>query len=86
MVDWWLQVCSEIVLFQVVQYSPIQNGLKACAYYLTTYLTFMIIQRFGFEFWYVIGYHLDLCNVFGDGVYPEVDVTYLYYGAPVLLV
>ncbi|KAJ8443628.1 hypothetical protein Cgig2_019610 [Carnegiea gigantea] len=26
-------------------------------------------------------YHLDLCkNVFGDGVYPEVDSTNLYYG------
>lgn len=26
-------------------------------------------------------YHLDLCkNVFGDGVYPEVDATNLYYG------
>uniref|UniRef100_A0A803NB34 Serine protease EDA2 n=1 Tax=Chenopodium quinoa TaxID=63459 RepID=A0A803NB34_CHEQI len=26
-------------------------------------------------------YHLDLCkNVFGDGVYPEVDETNLYYG------
>ncbi|XP_057541627.1 probable serine protease EDA2 isoform X1 [Amaranthus tricolor] len=26
-------------------------------------------------------YHLDLCkNVFGDGIYPEVDVTNLYYG------
>ncbi|GMN29193.1 hypothetical protein TIFTF001_002337 [Ficus carica] len=26
-------------------------------------------------------YHLDLCrNVFGEGIYPEVDVTNLYYG------
>ncbi|CAO2830544.1 unnamed protein product [Amaranthus hypochondriacus] len=26
-------------------------------------------------------YHLDLCkNVFGDGVYPKVDVTNMYYG------
>ncbi|CAI9110894.1 OLC1v1010991C1 [Oldenlandia corymbosa var. corymbosa] len=26
-------------------------------------------------------YHLDLCkNVFGDGVYPDVDATNLYYG------
>ncbi|KAL3583479.1 hypothetical protein D5086_014540 [Populus alba] len=26
-------------------------------------------------------YHLDLCkNVFGEGIYPEVDVTNIYYG------
>ncbi|XWS45516.1 hypothetical protein CRYUN_Cryun15aG0143200 [Craigia yunnanensis] len=26
-------------------------------------------------------YHLDLCkNVFGDGIYPDVDVTNIYYG------
>ena len=26
-------------------------------------------------------YHLDLCkNVFGDSVYPKVDVTNVYYG------
>ncbi|XP_024974173.1 probable serine protease EDA2 [Cynara cardunculus var. scolymus] len=28
-----------------------------------------------------IGYHLDLCkNVFGEGVYPVIDATNLYYG------
>lgn len=27
-------------------------------------------------------YHLDLCkNVFGRGIYPDVDTTNLYYGA-----
>ena len=26
-------------------------------------------------------YHLDLCkNVFGEGIYPDVDATNLYYG------
>ncbi|KAK1303913.1 putative serine protease EDA2 [Acorus calamus] len=26
-------------------------------------------------------YHLDLCkNVFGEGIYPDVDVTNIYYG------
>lgn len=26
-------------------------------------------------------YHLDLCkNVFGEGIYPKVDATNLYYG------
>lgn len=29
----------------------------------------------------LIQYHLDLCkNVFGEGIYPEVDVTNIYYG------
>lgn len=28
-----------------------------------------------------IRYHLDLCkNVFGEGIYPEVDATNIYYG------
>lgn len=28
-----------------------------------------------------IRYHLDLCkSLFGEGVYPEVDATNLYYG------
>lgn len=33
--------------------------------------------------WFLIHcrYHLDLCeNVFGDGVFPDVDATNLYYG------
>lgn len=26
-------------------------------------------------------YHLDLCkNVFGNGIYPDVDATNIYYG------
>jgi hypothetical protein len=30
---------------------------------------------------FVCRYHLDLCrNVFGEGVYPDVSMTNLYYG------
>lgn len=29
----------------------------------------------------ILRYHLDLChNIFGEGVYPEVDATNVYYG------
>lgn len=31
--------------------------------------------------WFYCSYHLDLCkNVFGEGVYPEVEMTNIYYG------
>ncbi len=31
--------------------------------------------------WVICRYHLDLCaNIFGEGTYPEVEITNLYYG------
>lgn len=30
---------------------------------------------------YFVRYHLDLCkNIFGEGIYPKVDATNMYYG------
>ncbi len=55
-----------------------QSMCQNMASSMKTILVFMSILLKGC---YSCRYHLDLCkNVFGEGIYPEVDATNLYYG------
>ncbi|KAJ6915610.1 hypothetical protein NC652_018301 [Populus alba x Populus x berolinensis] len=70
---WWFQVCTEVAYFQVAPSNDSIRSSKVDARHALNYLPYtnMLLQV----------YHLDLCkNVFGEGIYPEVDVTNIYYG------
>ncbi|KAJ9564393.1 hypothetical protein OSB04_000359 [Centaurea solstitialis] len=74
---WWFQVCSEVAFFQV---APADDSIRSSKIDLghvpTTRLDFIYVHLIDLRL-----YHLDLCkNVFGEGVYPVVDATNLYYG------
>ncbi|KAI7736616.1 hypothetical protein M8C21_025701 [Ambrosia artemisiifolia] len=61
---WWFQVCTEVAYFQV---APTNDSIRS--------------SKVDTRHIQYIPYHLDLCkNVFGEGVYPLVDATNLYYG------
>ncbi|KAA3474436.1 putative serine protease EDA2 [Gossypium australe] len=63
---WWFQVCTEVAYFQVAPSNDTVRSSKIDTKYVSKYHAI---------------YHLDLCkNVFGEGIYPEVDVTNIYYG------
>ncbi|WMV18085.1 hypothetical protein MTR67_011470 [Solanum verrucosum] len=62
---WWFQVCTEVAYFQV---APMNDSIRSSK----------VDTRHVSYSW---KYHLDLCrNVFGAGIYPDVDATNLYYG------
>ncbi|MBA0686637.1 hypothetical protein Goari_014229 [Gossypium aridum] len=84
---WWFQVCTEVAYFQVapsndtVRSSKIDTELQ-----MSILSVFSPLLCFGAHptiqmYCSYCRYHLDLCkNVFGEGIYPEVDVTNIYYG------
>ncbi|MFQ6663177.1 hypothetical protein Gotur_030794 [Gossypium turneri] len=84
---WWFQVCTEVAYFQVapsndtVRSSKIDTKLQ-----MSILSVFSPLLCFGAHptiqmYCSYCRYHLDLCkNVFGEGIYPEVDVTNIYYG------
>ncbi|KAF1872035.1 hypothetical protein Lal_00012256 [Lupinus albus] len=62
---WWFQVCTEVAYFQV---APSNDSIRSSKVDTRQFLKHC-------------RYHLDLCkNVFGDGIFPAVDATNLYYG------
>ncbi|PHU19378.1 putative serine protease EDA2 [Capsicum chinense] len=62
---WWFQVCTEVAYFQV---APMNDSIRSSK----------VNTRHVSYSW---KYHLDLCrNVFGTGIYPDIDATNLYYG------
>ncbi|PHT83145.1 putative serine protease EDA2 [Capsicum annuum] len=62
---WWFQVCTEVAYFQV---APMNDSIRSSK----------VDTRHVSYSW---KYHLDLCrNVFGTGIYPDIDATNLYYG------
>ncbi|KAF7130131.1 hypothetical protein RHSIM_Rhsim10G0214200 [Rhododendron simsii] len=63
---WWFQVCTEVAYFQV---APSNDSVRSSK--VDTRHVIIKMSR----------YHLDLCkNVFGEGIYPDVDGTNIYYG------
>ncbi|KAH9662853.1 prolyl carboxypeptidase like protein [Citrus sinensis] len=68
---WWFQVCTEVAFFQV---APANDSVRSSKVdtrhvFLLYFITCILL------------YHLDLCkNVFGEGIYPDVDSTNIYYG------
>ncbi|KAF5960949.1 hypothetical protein HYC85_002158 [Camellia sinensis] len=61
---WWFQVCTEVAYFQV---APANDSMRSSK------IDTRHVSR--------SRYHLDLCkHVFGEGIYPDVDGTNLYYG------
>jgi hypothetical protein len=51
-------------------------SFKKCDYVYRLWVHFRVLVVL-----FVRRYHLDLCrNVFGEGVYPDVSMTNLYYG------
>ncbi|XLT10769.1 hypothetical protein HN51_056562 [Arachis hypogaea] len=67
---WWFQVCTEVAYFQV---APSNDSVRS-----SIVDTKQVPYRYPM---FISTYHLDLCkNVFGHGVFPEVDATNLYYG------
>ncbi|KAL9271949.1 putative serine protease EDA2 [Drosera capensis] len=84
---WWFQVCTEVAYFQVAPANDSVRSSKVDSRHVSVSVTFsfLFLCTVGliniFPPWIMIRYHLDLCrNVFGDGVYSEVDATNLYYG------
>lgn len=62
-------------LFQVSLDSPYASCVEFIMFFSCVTSLYMIGGRI------CCRYHLDLCkNVFGEGIYPEVDVTNIYYG------
>ncbi|KAK7820217.1 putative serine protease eda2 [Quercus suber] len=63
---WWFQVCTEVAYFQVAPLNDSVRSTKVDTRHVSHHL---------------IVYHLDLCkNVFGEGIYPDVAATNIYYG------
>ncbi|KAJ6989878.1 hypothetical protein NC653_018396 [Populus alba x Populus x berolinensis] len=79
---WWFQVCTEVAYFQVAPSNDSIRSSKVDARHALNYLPYTnMLLQVSLDSPYAFYYHLDLCkNVFGEGIYPEVDVTNIYYG------
>ncbi|KAB2057761.1 hypothetical protein ES319_A11G189400v1 [Gossypium barbadense] len=65
----------------VKEYFVVLTGYGGFKYVLKLHISRWHPQMTPFALPKLIQYHLDLCkNVFGEGIYPEVDVTNIYYG------
>ncbi|KAM2644490.1 hypothetical protein EV1_018152 [Malus domestica] len=79
---WWFQVCTEVAYFQVAPANDSIRSSKIDTRHVsenifdlnTIFLLMLFLQTCRI-------YHLDLCkSVFGEGIYPDVVATNLYYG------
>ncbi|KAK4490691.1 hypothetical protein RD792_001387 [Penstemon davidsonii] len=71
---WWFQVCTEVAYFQVAPSNDSIRSSKIDTRQVNRNIWLIKVIIYG-------RYHLDLCkNVFGDGIYPDVTATNLYYG------
>ena len=91
---WWFQVCTEVAYFQVAPANDSIRSSKVDIRYFSSplFIDFVIvivyhISILPFSSYLFTNnssnhrYHLDLCkNVFGEGFYPDVDTTNIYYG------
>ncbi|MBA0770062.1 hypothetical protein Gotri_018740 [Gossypium trilobum] len=85
---WWFQVCTEVAYFQVAPSNDTVRSSKidTSIFQMSILSVFSPLLCFGAHptiqmYCSYCRYHLDLCkNVFGEGIYPEVDVTNIYYG------
>ncbi|KAL5566763.1 hypothetical protein UlMin_029927 [Ulmus minor] len=72
---WWFQVCTEVAYFQVAPSNDnIRSSKVDTSVWFDTLYESLVVALYG-------KYHLDLCkNVFGEGIYPNVTATNIYYG------
>ncbi|OVA20413.1 Peptidase S28 [Macleaya cordata] len=75
---WWFQVCTEVAYFQI---APLNDSIRSSKVDTRHFCLSLIHTRNLILLFQFCRYHLDLCkNVFGEGIYPDVDATNIYYG------
>ncbi|KAL5538894.1 hypothetical protein UlMin_042937 [Ulmus minor] len=72
---WWFQLCTEVAYFQVAPSNDsIRSSKVDTSVWFDALYESLVVALCG-------KYHLDLCkNVLGEGVYPNVTATNIYYG------
>lgn len=67
--------------FSFILFCCHQNALVFRNHFVVVLLSFLLLNFIDKLLLRKYRYHLDLCkNVFGEGVYPDVEITNIYYG------